>query len=144
MLTKCTGEAVKSSPPRRVMHASFLAAEPTLMEPVYLAEIQCIDSVLGGVYQTLNRRRGQIFSEERHEGTPICNLKAYLPVRGSFGLISAIRAATGGQAFPQLVFDHWKMMSQEMLQSTNVIEEIRVRKGLSSHVPPFEDFNDKL
>lgn len=45
-------------------------------------------------------------------GTPIFNLKAYLPVIESFGFTSTLRAATSGQAFPQCVFDHWETMSQ--------------------------------
>ena len=45
-------------------------------------------------------------------GTPIFNLKAYLPVIESFGFTSTLRAATSGQAFPQAVFDHWETMSQ--------------------------------
>jgi elongation factor 2 len=129
---------------RRAIHASFLSASPTLMEPIYLAEIQCIDSVLGGVHQTLSKRRGQLFSEERREGTPICTVKAYLPVRESFGFTAALRAATGGQAFPQMIFDHWVAMSQDLLTSTNVIENVRVRKGLPPQVPPLDYFCDKL
>jgi elongation factor 2 len=43
-------------------------------------------------------------------GTPIFNLKAYLPVIESFGFTATLRAATGGQAFPQAVFDHWELM----------------------------------
>jgi hypothetical protein len=34
-------------------------------------------------------------------GTPIFNLKAYLPVIESFGFTATLRAATAGQAFPQ-------------------------------------------
>jgi elongation factor 2 len=106
---------------RRAIHGSFLSASPSMMEPVYLAEIQCIESVLGGVHQTLSKRRGQMFSEERREGTPICTVKAYLPVREAFGFTGALRQATGGQAFPQMIFDHWTTMSQDLLNSTNVI-----------------------
>lgn len=48
-------------------------------------------------------------------GTPIFNLKAYLPVIESFGFTSTLRAATSGQAFPQAVFDHWEVMTQVCL-----------------------------
>jgi elongation factor 2 len=37
-------------------------------------------------------------------------IKAYLPVNESFGFNGELRQATGGQAFPQLVFDHWEIM----------------------------------
>ena len=48
----------------------------------------------------------------RSAGTPIFNLKAYLPVVESFGFTGTLRAATSGQAFPQCVFDHWEVMGQ--------------------------------
>ncbi len=60
----------------------------------------------------LNQKRGHVFEEAQRPGTPIFNLKAYLPVIESFGFTGTLRAATSGQAFPQCVFDHWETMSQ--------------------------------
>jgi elongation factor 2 len=88
---------------RRVMYASILTASPGIQEPIYLVEIQCPDTVMGGIYSVLNRRRGQVFSEEQRPGTPLVTVKAYLPVNESFGFSTDLRAATGGQAFPQAV-----------------------------------------
>lgn len=68
--------------------------------------------VLGGIYSVLNQKRGHVAEEEQRPGTPIFNLKAYLPVVESFGFTSTLRAATSGQAFPQSVFDHWEVMTQ--------------------------------
>lgn len=67
---------------------------------------------LGGIYSVLNQKRGHVFEEAQRPGTPIFNLKAYLPVIESFGFTGTLRAATSGQAFPQSVFDHWDTMSQ--------------------------------
>ena len=71
------------------------------MEPVYLCEIQCPENAMGGIYGVLNRRRGHVFAEEQRPGTPLYNVKAYLPVMESFGFTADLRAGTGGQAFPQ-------------------------------------------
>ena len=57
----------------------------------------------------LNRRRGQVFSEEQRPGTPMFTVKAYLPVNESFGFTADLRSHTQGQAFPQSVFDHWEV-----------------------------------
>lgn len=59
----------------------------------------------------LNKRRGQVFSEEQRVGTPMFTIKAYLPVMESFGFNGELRSQTGGQAFPQSVMDHWELMN---------------------------------
>ena len=58
----------------------------------------------------LNRRRGHVFEESQVVGTPMFHVKAYLPVNESFGFTADLRSNTGGQAFPQCVFDHWQVM----------------------------------
>ena len=37
-------------------------------------------------------------------------VKAFLPVNESFGFTADLRSNTGGQAFPQCVFDHWQVL----------------------------------
>lgn len=76
-----------------------------------LVEIQCPENAIGGIYSVLNKRRGQVFSEEQRPGTPMFTVKAYLPVMESFGFNGDLRAATSGQAFPQSVMDHWELMN---------------------------------
>jgi hypothetical protein len=74
-------------------------------------EIQCPENAIGGIYSCLNPRRGQVFSSEQRPGTPMFTVKAYLPVNESFGFNGELRSHTGGQAFPQSVFDHWETMN---------------------------------
>lgn len=81
---------------------------PTISCPV---EIQCPENAIGGIYSVLNKRRGQVVSEEQRPGTPMFTVKAYLPVMESFGFNAELRGQTAGQAFPQSVFDHWESMS---------------------------------
>ncbi len=70
---------------RRCFHASVLTAKPRLLEPVYLCEVQCPESAVGGVYSVLNRKRGIVFGEENIAGTPMFLVKSHLPVNESFG-----------------------------------------------------------
>ena len=70
---------------RRCLYACVLTAQPRLLEPVYLVEIQCPQDATGGIYSCLNRRRGHIFEENSVSGTPMVHVKAYLPVNESFG-----------------------------------------------------------
>ncbi|KAI3638266.1 hypothetical protein MIR68_003877 [Amoeboaphelidium protococcarum] len=133
---------------RRVLYASLLTAEPSLQEPVYLCEIQCPENAIGGIYSCLNRRRGQVIAEEQRPGTPMYNVKAYLPVNESFGFTADLRSHTGGQAFPQCVFDHWELMKGNALEDgtkpNEIVKGIRKRKNLSEEIPPLDKFYDKL
>ncbi|EPY53280.1 translation elongation factor [Schizosaccharomyces cryophilus OY26] len=133
---------------RRVVYASTLLAQPIIQEPVFLVEIQVSESAMGGIYSVLNRKRGQVFAEEQRIGTPLYNIKAYLPVNESFGFTGQLRQATGGQAFPQLVFDHWAPMSGDPTDPTSkpgaIVAEARKRKGLKDNVPEYTEYYDRL
>merc|ERR1719204_1316080 len=133
---------------RRVLYACCMTASPRLLEPVYLVEVQCPEQAMGGIYSVLNRKRGHVFAEEQTPGTPMFQVKAYLPVNESFGFDSELRAATSGQAFPQCCFDHWQTIVQDPLEEGNIAHKIvtatRKKKGLSEELPPLDRFLDKL
>jgi elongation factor 2 len=134
---------------RRVMYACQLTGVPALQEPIFLVEIQTPDDAVGPIYQTLTQRRGIVIGEEPIMGTPLVQMKAYLPVGESFGFTQALRAATSGRAFPQCVFDHWEQMTggEPLVPGTkanDIVEAIRKRKGLKPGVPTLDNFIDKL
>jgi elongation factor 2 len=140
------GQIIPTS--RRCMYACILTGSPTLMEPVYAVEIQCPEQAIGGIYSCLNQRRGIVISEMQNEGTPMWVVKAHLPVNESFGFTGALRAATGGQAFPQCVFDHWAEMNGDPLDFEGklgkVVLDIRKRKQLNPEPFPLDHWYDKL
>ena len=133
---------------RRVFYASQLTASPRFQEPVFLVEIQCPDDAVGGIYQCLSQRRGIVNEEDPIAGTPLVNMKAYLPVAESFGFTQALRAATSGRAFPQCVFDHWEQLNgdpfEEGSKAHELVARIRARKGLREGIPALDNFIDKL
>ncbi|XP_043480003.1 translation elongation factor 2 [Leptopilina heterotoma] len=133
---------------RRCLYACLLTAKPRLMEPVYLCEIQCPEVAVGGIYGVLNRRRGHVFEEQQVAGTPMFVVRAYLPVNESFGFTADLRSNTGGQAFPQCVFDHWQILPGDPMESTTrpytVVQETRKRKGLKEGLPDLSSYLDKL
>uniref|UniRef100_W5MGH7 Eukaryotic translation elongation factor 2b n=1 Tax=Lepisosteus oculatus TaxID=7918 RepID=W5MGH7_LEPOC len=133
---------------RRVLYACQLTAQPRLMEPIYLVEIQCPEQVVGGIYGVLNRKRGHVFEESQVAGTPMFIVKAYLPVNESFGFTADLRSNTGGQAFPQCVFDHWQVLPGDPYEASSkpfqVVAETRKRKGLKEGIPALDNFLDKL
>jgi elongation factor 2 len=133
---------------RRSFYGAQILAKPRLLEPVYLVEIQCPEQVIGSIYSVLSRKRGHIFEETQRIGTPMFNIKAFLPVQESFGFTADLRAATSGQAFPQCVFDHWQIVQGDPLdkmdKSFEIVKNIRKRKGLKEDIPGIDNFYDKL
>jgi elongation factor 2 len=132
---------------RSAIYAAAYVAQPGLMEPVYLVEITCPETAMGGIYSVLNKRRGHTIGEEQRPGTPMYVVKAHLPIAESFGFTADLRQATGGQAFPQSVFDHWQLMNGVSSEDPKLIEKIlsiRKRKGLKEEIPPLDRFLDRL
>lgn len=132
---------------RRVYYAAEMTAKPKYMEPVYLCSISTPADVMSGVYQCFAQRRGVIFSEETLAGTPLLDVKAYLPVSESFGFTAALRSLTSGQAFPQCTFDHWEIINMDPFdvksQAYTITMNIRKRKGLKQELPILADYIDK-
>jgi elongation factor 2 len=132
---------------RSAIYAAAYVAQPGLMEPVYLVEITCPETAMGGIYSVLNKRRGHTIGEEQRPGTPMYVVKAHLPIAESFGFTADLRQATGGQAFNQSVFDHWQLMNGVSHEDPKLIEKIlsiRKRKGLKEEIPPMDRFIDRL
>lgn len=131
---------------KRLFHGLQLKSRPTLLEPIFLCEITAPSEVMGGIYQTLNTRRGQIIEESQLEGS-LNVVKAYLPVAQSYGFSGELRGNTQGKAFPQCFFSHWDKISGipfEDAKADQLIAEIRKRKGMKEEVPLVTDLLDKL
>ena len=72
----------------------------------------------------------------------------------SFGLTAALRAATGGKAFPQCSFHHWDVLGHAGdprvvgSKANQLVVSIRKRKGLDAkgqlEVRPLSDWLDRL
>lgn len=133
---------------RRVLYATQLLAKPTLQEPIFMVEITCPQSVVGNIYGCMAQRRGTIDEEVIVEGTPLVLMKGFLPVAESFGFTSFLREKTGGQAFPNCVFDHWRVLDGDVFDVNNKLSKlvvtIRSRKGLKAEVPDVSNYFDKL
>ena len=133
---------------RRVYYASEITAKPRYQEPIYLCNISTPQDVMSGVYQCFSQRRGVVFNEESVQGTPLLEVKAYLPVSESFGFTAHLRSLTSGQAFPQSSFSHWDIINQDPFdvksKAYEITMAIRKRKGLKQELPILSDYIDKV
>ncbi|RCK56033.1 Ribosome assembly protein 1 [Candida viswanathii] len=109
---------------RDLIHKRFLQKSPRLFLAMYTCEIQAASEVLGKVYAVVQRRGGQIISEEMKEGTPFFTIVARIPVIEAFGFSEDIRKKTSGAASPQLVFDGYDMLDIDPFWVPHTEEEL--------------------
>lgn len=128
---------------RRCLYASLLKSKPTIMEPVYNVDILCPESVIGQVYSVITGRRGDIYNDEIKIGD-MHSIKAYLPVKESFGFTTELRTQTQGRSFDQSMFDHWEIMEGDPFDDESklakFIRDYRRKRGLRSDIPVIEDY----
>ena len=139
----CTKEAFR---------AAFLEASPRILEPMYRCEVQSDFSVIGKTYEVLQAHRCKIVEEKQKEGMNSTFISCFLPVIESFGFPMDLSNKTSGKAYPQLMFSHyelvtddpfWKPQTEEELEyyskngkelkpniAKKIIEYVRKRKGI--------------
>lgn len=99
---------------RRGLLAAQLLSWPSLQEPFFLVEINCPLEVVGNVYEVMMKRKGRIEEENEVLRTSFVVMKGFLPVSESFGFLDFLREKTGGNAFLNCVFHHWKCMEGDV------------------------------
>jgi len=133
---------------KRCMFACQIKSGPAILEPMYLVDIVVPNNAISGVYSTLNARRGIVEGQEDRPGTPLCKVKAFLPVLESFGFTALLRQNTSGQAFPQMIFSHWARVNgdpyEEGSKAEDIVSTVRRNKGLKEEMPEFGEYYDKI
>jgi len=124
---------------RRALLGSFLTAGPALLEPIYKIGVSVPVQWVGEVSNMIVRKRGRILASEQKG--PITMITGYIPVAETFGLSADMRSATSGHAFWQSTFDHWEKVPENV--ASNVIKEIRERRGLAPEIPSSNRFIDE-
>ncbi len=124
---------------RRAMLGSFLTAKPVLLEPVYKVGVSVPAQWVGEVTGMISSKRGRIISSEQKG--PVTKITGYIPVAETFGLSADMRSATSGHAFWQTQFDHWEKVPDSL--ASEIIKDIRDRRGLSPQIPGPKKFIDQ-
>jgi elongation factor G len=83
------------------------AAGPILLEPIMAVEVTAPRDFMGAVNGDLNRRRGQIQSQDEAIGGAVV-VKANVPLSEMFGYATDLRSATQGRATYTMEFSHYE------------------------------------
>ncbi len=124
---------------RRAILGSFLTSGPVLLEPIYKIGISVPAQWVGESSSVITRKRGRILSSEQKGA--LTKITGYIPVSETFGLSAEMRSATSGHAFWQCTFDHWEKTPDSV--ASEVIEDVRKRRGLPPEVPSPSRFIDE-
>ncbi len=120
----------------KAVFGSFLTADPILLEPIYKIIISVASELSAECSRMLNMRRGKVTLFEQKGLLNI--ISGYIPVSETFDFSKELRSATSGRAFWQTFFDHWEKMPQKL--TSQMITELRQRKGLTPEIPKAEKF----
>ena len=94
-------------------------ASPIILEPIMDVECTTPQDHVGDVVGDLNRRRGQIQSQESSGSTII--VRAHVPLKEMFGYISHLRSMTKGRASFTMQFHHYDPVPR------NIADEIMTK-----------------
>jgi len=103
---------------------AFLSHPAQLYTAWYACDLLVTSEMLGKVNVVLTRRNAKILSEEMRLGTDIFDVKALVPVTGSFGFAAEIRLKSSGHASPQLIFSHWDPIHSDPFWVPSTEEEL--------------------
>ena len=121
---------------RRAFFVAFLNANPVLLEPVQKITVKVPPDLLGAATSVISQKRGKISSVDQRGH--LVYVVGELPTSETFDLSEVMRGASQGRAFWGLEFSHWAPVPNSMV--TQVITDIRKRKGLSAEPQKAEDF----
>jgi len=123
----------------RPIWACLLLSDPKLLEPILSFECKVPNDFVSSVLSIVQKRRGRVLDMTTEEDMMI--VKAEMPVAESFGLAEELRSSTQGKAFWATQFSRWAPVPE--LMQTDVIRQIRERRGLNPNPPRAEEFLER-
>jgi elongation factor 2 len=124
---------------RRAILGASLLAKPVLLEPILGMEVKCTTELIGAVASVISSKRGKMLSVEQKGVLTI--IDGEIPAAETFDLSEVMRGATAGKAIWNTHFKSWSPTPQSFM--SDIISEIRKRKGLEPEPPKPNEFIDK-
>jgi elongation factor 2 len=121
---------------RQAIQAAMLMANDTMLEPYQKVFIQVPQDQMGGATKEIQGRRGIITNMTSEGDMTIIESRA--PVSELFGFAGDIRSATEGRAMWSTEFIGFEPLPANLI--TEVVKQIRERKGLKAELPKPTDF----
>jgi elongation factor 2 len=124
---------------RRACMGALLTAGTTILEPILAIEVRVPTDLVGNVATVLSGKRGKILDMQQKGALSI--VTGELPAAETFTLSEDMRGQTAGKAMWNSHFKAWGELPKSKI--SEMISEIRKRKGLSPDPPTVDEFIDK-
>ncbi|MFA7562336.1 MAG: elongation factor EF-2 [Methanoculleus sp.] len=121
---------------RSAVKAGLLMGGDSLLEPIQKIQITVPSEQMGAATSQIQGRRGQVFDMLSEGDTMTIVGKA--PVAELFGFAGDVRSATEGRAMWSTEFAGFELVPTGIV--TDVVRDIRKRKGLKEQMPRPEDY----
>jgi len=123
---------------KRGIYAAMMLAGTVLLEPILRIDVRVPPDLVGVVTRVISSKRGKVTNIESKEH--LVYIVGELPAAETFDLSEVLRSATGGRAFWDTSFLKFEAVPTSIV--SDVIKEIRKRKGLPPEPPKLEEFLD--
>ncbi|MBE2240192.1 MAG: elongation factor G [Caldilineaceae bacterium] len=100
---------------REVFKMAFKAANPVLLEPIYIVEVTVPDEYMGDVMSDFNTRRGRVLGMEQKSNRTV--VRATVPLSEIMRYSTDLRSMTQGRGVYTIEFDHYEPVPS-LLNST--------------------------
>lgn len=124
---------------RRACMGALLTAGTTILEPILAIEVRVPTDLVGNVATVLSGKRGKVLDMQQKGALSI--VTGELPAAETFTLSEDMRGQTAGKAMWNSHFKAWGELPKSKI--SEMISEIRKRKGLSPDPPTADEFIDK-
>ncbi|MFX0099590.1 MAG: GTP-binding protein [Candidatus Hodarchaeota archaeon] len=111
---------------RRAMFDLMRQSGVQLLEPIFESTIYGSVENIGKLTSLISQYNGKIENIDQ-EGSTV-NIRAFFPVRSSFGLIESAKNLTSGRAVFQNVFHGFEKVPSNEINS--IVDELKAKKGL--------------
>ncbi|MFB5611547.1 MAG: elongation factor EF-2 [Nitrosopumilaceae archaeon] len=124
---------------RRACMGALLTAGTAILEPILGIEVRVPTDLVGNVATVLSGKRGKVLDMMQKGALSI--VTGELPASETFTLSEEMRGQTAGKAMWNTHFKAWAEVPKSKL--SEMISEIRKRKGLAPDPPNVSEFIDK-
>ena len=124
---------------RRACMGALLTAGTTILEPILAIEVRVPTDLVGNVATVLSGKRGKVLDMQQKGALSI--VIGEVPAAETFTLSEDMRGQTAGKAMWNSHFKAWGELPKSKI--SEMISEIRKRKGLGPDPPTVDEFIDK-